>query len=105
MEFSRERAKALPLLRRWLPNWALGMSGFLKTWQWTWTRAPQKRGAWGLDRNWHRSEAARHLKAGNLADTERHLTLAVKEADAQGLAPAQRVGLRLELAGLSRLLA
>jgi tetratricopeptide (TPR) repeat protein len=80
------------------------MGGFLKTWQWTWTRAPQ-RGAWGLDRNWHRSEAARHLKAGNLADAERHLTLAVKEADTRGLPPAQRVTLRLELAGLQRTLA
>ena len=80
------------------------MGGFLKTWQWTWTRAPQ-RGAWGLDRNWHRSEAARHLKAGNLADAERHLTLAAKEADARGLPPAQRVLLRLELAGLQRSLA
>jgi len=81
------------------------MSGFLKTWQWTWTRAPHKRDAWGLDRNWHRSEAARHLKAGNLADAERHLTLAVKEADTRGLAPTQRVTLRLELAGLQRSLA
>ena len=80
------------------------MGGFLKTWQWTWTRAPQ-RGAWGLDRNWHRSEAARHLKAGNLADAERHLTLAVKEADARGLPAVQRVTLRLELAGLQRSLA
>ena len=81
------------------------MSGFLKTWQWTWARAPQKRDSWGLDRNWHRSEAARHLKSGNLADAERHLTLAVKEADARGLAPAHRVTLRLELAGLQRSLA
>jgi tetratricopeptide (TPR) repeat protein len=86
-------------------DYTFGMSGFLKTWQWTWTRAPQKRDAWGLDRNWHRSEAARHLKAGNLADAERHLTLAVKEADARGLAPAQKVTLRLELAGLQRSLA
>ena len=85
-------------------DYTFGMSGFLKTWQWTWARAPQ-RGSWGLDRNWHRSEAARHLKAGNLADAERHLTLAVREADERGLAPAQRVALRLELAGLQRSLA
>src|SRR3954468_9226673 len=80
------------------------MSGFLKTWQWTWTRAPQ-RGSWGLDRNWHRSEAARHLKSGNLADAERHLSLGVREADDRGVAPAQRVELRLELAALQRRLA
>jgi tetratricopeptide (TPR) repeat protein len=81
------------------------MSGFLKTWQWTWARAPQRRDPWGLDRNWHRSEAARHLKSGNLADAERHLTLAVREADDRGIAPAQRAELRLELATLQRRLA
>jgi tetratricopeptide (TPR) repeat protein len=80
------------------------MSGFLKTWQWAWARAPQRE-SWGLDRNWHRSEAARHLKSGNFADAERHLALAVREADDQGVAPAQRVELRLELAGLQRQLA
>src|ERR1700676_4652306 len=82
----------------------IGMSGFLKTWQWVWPRAPQ-RAAWGLDRNWHRSEAARHLKSGNLADAERHLALAVREADDRGIGPAQRVALRLDLAGLQRHLA
>jgi len=82
----------------------LAMSGFLKTWQWAGTRTPE-RPSWGLDRNWHRSEAERHLKAGNLADAERHLTLAVRDADERGLAPAQRVNLRLELAGLQRSLA
>jgi tetratricopeptide (TPR) repeat protein len=81
------------------------MSGFLKTWQWTWARAPQKRDPWGLDRNWHRSEAARHMKSGNLADAERHLTLAVREADDRGLPPVQRATLRLELAALQRNLA
>jgi tetratricopeptide (TPR) repeat protein len=80
------------------------MSGFLKTWQWAWTRAPQRE-SWGLDRNWHRSEAARHLKSGNFADAERHLALAVREADDQGVAAAQRVELRLELADLQRQLA
>jgi tetratricopeptide (TPR) repeat protein len=80
------------------------MSGFLKTWNWTWGRAPQSE-SWGLDRNWHRSEAARHLKSGNLADAERHLTIAVREADDRGLAPAQRVSLRLDLADLQRQLA
>jgi tetratricopeptide (TPR) repeat protein len=81
------------------------MSGFLKTWQWTWTRAPQNRESWGLDRNWHRSEAARHLKSGSFADAERHLALAVREADERGVAAAQRVELRLELADLQRKLA
>jgi len=81
------------------------MSGFLKTLQWNWARAPQKGESWGLDRNWHRSEAARHLKSGNLADAERHLTLAVREADDRGVAPAERAELRLELADLQRKLA
>lgn len=81
------------------------MSGFLKTWQWAWARAPQKRESWGLDRNWHRSEAARHLKSGNFADAERHLALAVREADERGNGPAQRVELRLELANLQRTMA
>jgi tetratricopeptide (TPR) repeat protein len=81
------------------------MSGFLKTWQWTWARAPQRHESWGLDRNWHRSEAARHLKSGNLADAERHLTLAVRDADDRGIAPSQRAELRLELAALQRRLA
>ena len=81
-----------------------GMSGFLKALQWSWARAPEG-GSWGLDRNWHRSEAARHLKAGNVADAERHLTIAVREADDQGVAPAHRVDLRLELAELQRSLA
>ena len=81
------------------------MSGFLKTWHWTWARAPQNRQSWGLDRNWHRSEAARYLKSGNLADVERHLTLAVRDADDRGVAPTQRAELRLELASLQRKLA
>src|SRR5580704_17036266 len=81
------------------------MSGFLKTWQWPWARAPQRHESWGLDRNWHRSEAARHLKSGNLADAERHLTLAVRDADDRGIAPSQRAELRLELAALQRRLA
>jgi tetratricopeptide (TPR) repeat protein len=81
------------------------MSGFLKTLQWSWAREPQKRESGGLDRNWHQSEAARHLKSGNLADAERHLMLAVRDADDRGIAPAQRAELRLELAALQRKLA
>ena len=81
------------------------MSGFLKTLQWSWARAPQNGQTWGLDRNWHRSEAARHLKSDNLADAERHLTLAVRDADDRGVTPAQRAELRLELAALQRKLA
>jgi tetratricopeptide (TPR) repeat protein len=80
------------------------MSGFLKTWQWTWARAPQREAS-ELDRNWHQSEAARHLKSENLADAERHLMLAVREADEQEQEPAQRVALRLELAAVQRMLA
>jgi tetratricopeptide (TPR) repeat protein len=80
------------------------MSGFLKTWQWTWDRAPQREAS-ESDRNWHQSEAARHLKSENLPDAERHLMLAVREADEQEQAPAQRVALRLELAAVQRTLA
>ena len=56
------------------------MSGFLKTWQWTWARPPEREPS-ESDRNWHQSEAARYLKAENLPDAERHLVLAVREAD------------------------
>jgi tetratricopeptide (TPR) repeat protein len=82
----------------------IGMSGLLKTWQWTWTRTPPRE-SWGLDRNWHRSEASRYLKSGNLADAERHLALAVREADQRGISAEQRVAPRLELASLQRRLA
>lgn len=80
------------------------MSGFLKTWQWAWARAPQRE-SWELKRDWHRSEAARHMKSGNLADAERHLVLAVRDADDRGIAPAERVELRLDLGSLQRTLA
>jgi len=82
----------------------IGMSGFLKTWQSAWARVPQP-GSPGLDSKWHKSEAERLLESGNLADAERHLTIAVREADERGLAPAQRIALRLELADLQRSLA
>jgi tetratricopeptide (TPR) repeat protein len=81
------------------------MNGFLKAWQWHSVRRPPQRTSWGLDLNWHRSEAARYQKSGNFADAERHLALAVREADNRGTAPAQRVVLRLELADLQRQLA
>jgi tetratricopeptide (TPR) repeat protein len=45
------------------------------------------------------------MKSGNFADAERHLALAVREADDRGTAPAQRVELRLDLAALQRQLA
>jgi len=80
------------------------MNGFLKEWQWQWTRRPNRE-SWGLDRNWHRSEAARYTKSGNLADAERHLSLGVREADDRGTAPAEKVELRLELAATQRRLA
>lgn len=95
------RAKAFHLHVR---SFTIGMNGLLKACQWQWTRRPNRE-SWGLDRNWHRSEAARHLKSGNLADAERHLSLAVREADDRGIAPAQRVELRLELGELQRQLA
>jgi tetratricopeptide (TPR) repeat protein len=80
------------------------MSGFLKTLQWTVARAPDLGSAEG-DRNWHRTEAARHLQSGNLADAERHLILAVREADDLALAPAHRIEPRLELASVQCTLA
>jgi tetratricopeptide (TPR) repeat protein len=101
MELFPGRAKGFHLHVR---SFTIGMNGFLKAWQWQWTRRPNRE-SWGLDRNWHRSEAARHSKSGNLADAERHLALGVREADDRGTAAAQRVELRLELAALQRRLA
>ena len=101
MELFPGRAKAFHLHVR---SFTIGMNGFLKAWQWQWTRRPNRE-SWGLDRNWHRSEAVRHLKSGNFADAERHLSLGIREADDRGTSPAERVELRLELAALQQRLA
>jgi cytochrome c556 len=74
------------------------MLGFLKGGQWSRARVPQQREKWEVDRNWHRSEAQRHLKAGNHAEAEPHLAAAVEDADQRSFPPAQRIALRLELA-------
>ena len=80
------------------------MYGFLKAWQWNPVRSPRRESS-GFDKNWHQSEADRHMKSENFADAERHLALAVREADERGSAPAKRIALRLDLAELQRKLA
>jgi tetratricopeptide (TPR) repeat protein len=80
------------------------MFEFLKT-QWSVARVgnkPVKVASWTLDRNWHRSEAERHLKARNFLEALRHLTVAVDEADTRNAPPKQRVRFRLELADAQR---
>src|SRR4051794_30226067 len=77
------------------------MLGILKSKEWTWARV-QKMDAWSLDRNWHRTEAERHLKARNYADAEVHFIAAVEEADRFVLSAAKRVRLRLRLAEVQR---
>lgn len=81
------------------------MLGFLKGREWSFVRvgkAGKKPAAWTLDRNWHRSEAERHLKAHNFSEALRHLAVAVEEADARQAPPKQRVRFRLELADTQR---
>ena len=81
------------------------MFGFLKNAQWSFSRVGtkgKKPAAWTLDRNWHRSEAERHLKARNFTEALRHLAVAVEEADARKAPPKQRVRFRLELADAQR---
>ncbi len=81
------------------------MFDFLKSSQWTFASmgaAGKKPEAWTLDRNWHRSEAERHLKARNFREALRHLAVAVEEADRRKAPPKQRVRFRLELADAQR---
>ena len=81
------------------------MFQFLKTAQWSFARVQttgKKPAAWTLDRNWHRSEAERHLRARNFSEALRHLSVAIDEADARKAPPKQRVRLRLELADAQR---
>jgi tetratricopeptide (TPR) repeat protein len=82
------------------------MFEFLKPTQWSVARVGNANGkkaaAWTLDRNWHRSEAERHLKARNFIEALRHLTIAVEEADTRLAPPKQRVRFRLELADAQR---
>jgi tetratricopeptide (TPR) repeat protein len=81
------------------------MFEFLKATQWNVARVGSTGGkiaSWTLDRNWHRSEAERYLKARNFAEALHHLTIAVDEADARNAPPKQRVRFRLELADAQR---
>lgn len=80
------------------------MLGFDKWRHWSWAKVPRLE-SWSLDRNWHRAEAERHLKARDWAEAERHLRFAVDEADQRNSNPAQRVRLKLELADVQRRLA
>jgi tetratricopeptide (TPR) repeat protein len=81
------------------------MFEFLRSEQWSFTRVKTKRSApepWSLDRNWHRSQAERHLKARNYAEALHHLTIAAEEAEKRGLAPKHRIRYQLELADTQR---
>ena len=84
------------------------MLEFLKSSQWSFARVGttgKTPATWTLDRNWHRSQAERHLKGRNFAEALRHLAVAVEEADARKAPPKQRVRFRLELADAQRRLA
>lgn len=64
--------------------------------------APKHKTAWTLDRNWHRAEAERHLRARDYVVAERHLAMAVEEADRREAPAKQRIRLRLEMADAKR---
>src|SRR5262245_31964007 len=64
-----------------------------------WT-APGLR-AWSLERSMHRAEGERHLKAHNYGQAEKHLKLAVEEADLHRHS-VRKVQLRLQLAEAER---
>jgi tetratricopeptide (TPR) repeat protein len=61
--------------------------------------------SWTLDRDWHRSEAERHLKSQNYAEAIRHLKAAAEEADRRNAPAKRRIRLRLELADAQRRIA
>lgn len=81
------------------------MLNLFKSWQWSLSSTGVKakgREPWSLDRNWHRSEAERHLKRRDYPEAERHLLLAVAESDQRKSPAKQRIRLRLELAETKR---
>lgn len=78
------------------------MFEFLKSDHWTLARPNGAPEPWSLDRNWHRSEAERHLKARNYPEALRHLTVAVDESDSRKLSAKHRIRFRLELADTQR---
>src|SRR5579871_5583693 len=57
---------------------------------------------WSLDRSLDRLEGERFLKERNYPEAERHLALAVDEAEARGHSVPKRVRLRLQLAEAQR---
>jgi tetratricopeptide (TPR) repeat protein len=81
------------------------VASLLNAFKWAFVRAPRTLESWSLDRNWNRVEAHRHLKAGNYAEAEEHLLMAVRESDQQKYSATKRVRLRLELADVQRKLA
>lgn len=66
----------------------------------TWARPRIE--AWSLERNWNRVEGERQLKSRNYADAEKHLSLAVLEAEEHGNPVPKRIHLRLQLAEAQR---
>ncbi len=81
------------------------MLNLFKSWQWSLSSTgstAKSREPWTLDRNWHRSEAERHLKRRDYPAAERHLLLAIAEADQRKASVKQRIHLRLELADAKR---
>lgn len=77
------------------------MLGLDKWRNWSVGKVP-KLESWSLDRNWHRAEAERRLKARDWLEAERHLTFAIEEADRRGAPAIQRVRLKIELADVQR---
>lgn len=78
------------------------MAGLLNSLKWAFVRAPRTLKAWSLDRNWNRTEAQRHLKAGRYPEAERYLELAIQEPDQKRQSAIRRVRLHLELAEVQR---
>lgn len=79
------------------------MFDFLKSARWSVPRVgSNRREPWSLDRNWHRSEAERQLKARNYAEAARHFARAAADADLRGASSKQRVRLYLMLSEAQR---
>jgi tetratricopeptide (TPR) repeat protein len=81
------------------------MFGFLHSWQLPWAGGAAWREPWTLDRNWHRAQAERCLNAGNYREAQRHLRIAIEQADLRKAPVKQRIRLRLELADAQRRMA
>ncbi len=57
---------------------------------------------WHRKRHLNRSEGERHLQAGNHSEAEKHLTLAIAEAEQRRYSVAKRIQLQLALAEAQR---